>query len=225
MAEAPARSPSRSSRTASSPRAVCSSLSRRMVSIDAFSCCQCAVIPSRCSAEVGQLRLQPLQALVGGLVGLLLQRHLLDLELADAPDHLVQLGRQGVDLDAQLARRLVDQVDGLVGQEAPRDVAVRKDGGGDQRRILDAHAVVDLVALGQPAQDGDGVLHRGLAHEDRLEPALQGGVLLDRRPVLVERGGADEPELAARQHGLDHLPGVHRPFGRARARRGCAPRR
>ena len=167
--------------------------------------------------QVGQLRLQTLQALGRGLVGLLLQRHLLDLELADAPDHLVQLGRQRVDLDAQLARRLVDQVDGLVGQEAAGDVAVREDGGGHQRSILDAHAVVHLVALGQPAQDGDGVLHRGLADEDRLEAALQRGVLLDRGAVLVEGGGADEPELAARQHGLDHLAGVHGPLGRAGA--------
>ena len=170
--------------------------------------------------QVGQLRLQALQALGRGVVGLLLQRHLLDLELADAPDHLVQLGGQRIDLDAQLAGRLVDQVDGLVGQEAPGDVAVGEDGGGDQRSILDAHAVVHLVAFRQPAQDGDGVLDRGLADEDRLEAPLQRGVLLDGGAVLVERGGADEPELAARQHRLDHLPGVHGPLGRAGADNG-----
>ena len=77
--------------------------------------------------------------------------------------------------------------------------------------------MVHLVALRQAAQDGDGVLDRGLAHEDRLEAPLQRGVLLDGGAVLVERGGADEAELAAGQHGLDHLPGVHRPLGRAGA--------
>ena len=41
-------------------------------------------------------------------------------------DDLVELGRHRVDLGAQLGRRLVDQVDGLVGQEAVGDVAVRQ---------------------------------------------------------------------------------------------------
>ena len=60
----------------------------------------------------------------------------------------------------------------------------------------------------------------GSPDEHRLEPALQRGVLLDGGAVLVERGGADEPELAAGQHGLDHLPGVHGPLGRAGADNG-----
>ncbi len=77
--------------------------------------------------------------------------------------------------------------------------------------------MVDLVALLEPAEDGDGVLHRGLVHEDGLEPAFERRVLLDVLAVLVERRRPDEPELAARQHGLDHVAGVHRPFGPARA--------
>ena len=170
--------------------------------------------------QVGQLRLQLAQALGRGVVGLLLQRHLLDLELTDAPDHLVQFGRQRVDLDAQLAGRLVDEIDGLVRQEAAGDVAIGEDGGGDQRSILDAHAVVHLVALLEPAQNGDGVFDRGLTDEHRLEAALQRGVLLDGGAVLVERGGADEPELAARQHRLDHLPGIHGSLGGAGAHNG-----
>jgi hypothetical protein len=43
-----------------------------------------------------------------------------------------------------ISRGLVHEVDGLVGQEAVGDVAVREDGGGDERGVLDAHAVVDL---------------------------------------------------------------------------------
>ena len=35
--------------------------------------------------------------------------------------------------------------------------------------------------------------------------------------VLVERGGADGVQLAARQHRLEHVGGVHRAFGGARA--------
>ena len=55
---------------------------------------------------------------------LLLQRLALDLQLHDAAVDLVQLRRHRVDLGAQLGRRLVHQVDGLVRQEAVGDVAV-----------------------------------------------------------------------------------------------------
>ena len=105
---------------------------------------------------------------------------------------------------------LVDQVDRLVGQEAVRDVALRQRGRGDDRRVLDAHAVVHLVALLEPAQDRDRVLHARLLHEHRLEAALERGVLLDVLAVLVERGGADGAQLAAREHRLEQVGGVDR---------------
>ena len=58
---------------------------------------------------------------------------------------------------------------------------------------------------------------RRLADEDRLEAALERRVLLDVLAVLVERGGADHAQLAARQHRLEHVAGVHRALGRAGA--------
>ena len=94
---------------------------------------------------------------------------------------------------------------------------MREHRGRDQRGVLDADAVVHLVALLEPAQDGDGVLDRRLAHVDLLEAALERGVLLDVLAVLVERGGADHAQLAARQHRLDHVAGVDRALGAARA--------
>ena len=51
---------------------------------------------------------------------------------------------------------------------------------------------------------------RRLADEDLLEAALERGVLLDPLAVLVERGRADHPQLAAGQHRLEHVAGVHR---------------
>ena len=54
--------------------------------------------------------------------------------------------------------RLVDEVDRLVRQEAVGDVAVRERRGGDERGVLDAHAVEHLEALAQAAQDRDRVL-------------------------------------------------------------------
>ena len=52
---------------------------------------------------------------------------------------------------------------------------------------------------------------------DRLEAALERGVLLDVLAVLVERRGADHAQLAAREHRLEHVAGVHRALGRAGA--------
>ena len=167
---------------------------------------------------VGQLGAQLLQPFLGGGVLLLGQRHLLDLEPAHQPLDLVDLDGPGVDLHPQPRRGLVDQVDGLVRQEAAGDVAVGQRGRGDQSGVGDPDAVVHLVAVLQPAQDADGVLDRRLADEHLLEAALQGGVLLDVLAVLVEGGGADHAQLAAGQHRLDHVAGVHRALtGRAGA--------
>jgi len=51
----------------------------------------------------------------------------------------------------------------------------------------------------------------------RLEPPLQGAVLLDVLAELVERRGADALELASRQGGLQHVGGVDRPLRAARS--------
>ena len=186
--------------------------------IASFSCSHCAFrrprlflagppAPSRASASRS----------CDAAVRLLAQRLALDLELHDAPLDLVELRRHRVDLHPQLRRRLVDEVDRLVGQEAIGDVAVRQHGRGDERRVLELHAVMDLVALAQAAQDADRVLDRRLADEHRLEAALERGVLLDVLAVLVERRRADGVQLAAREHRLQHVRRVHRPFGRAGA--------
>ena len=152
-------------------------------------------------------------------------RRELDLELPDAAVRLVELDRRRVDLHTQARRGLVDEVDRLVGQEAVGDVAVGEDGRGDERRVADLDAVVRLVALLQPTQDRDRVRDRGLADEDRLEAALERGVLLDVLAVLVERRRAHRAQFTAREHrlqaGWPHRP---RPPPLPR-RRSCAARR
>ena len=107
----------------------------------------------------------------------------LDLELHDAPLDFVELRRHRVDLHAQLRRRLVDQVDRLVRQEAVGDVAVRQHRRGDQRRVLELHLVMNLVALAQAAQDADRVLDRRLADEHRSGSAVRA-----RRPSRCASG-------------------------------------
>ena len=69
--------------------------------------------------------------------------------------------------------------------------------------------MVHLVALLQTTQDADGVFHGRLGGVDLLEAALEGGVLFDVLAVLVQGGGAHQAQLAAGQHGLNHVAGVH----------------
>ena len=115
---------------------------------------------------------------------------------------IVELCGHGVDLRADHRAGLIDEVDGLVGQETVGDIAVGERRGGDKRVVVDANAVIDLIALLQAAQDGNGVLDRRLVDHDGLEAALEGGVLFDILAVLVERGRADAVQLAAGQHRL-----------------------
>src|SRR5690606_10496539 len=76
-----------------------------------------------------------------------------------------------------------------------------------------AHAVVHLEALAEPSQDRDRVLDRRSIDEHGLEAALERGVLLEVLAVLIERRRADAVELAASEHRLEQVAGVHRSFG------------
>ena len=158
--------------------------------------------------QVGEFTSERLQARLARLVGLLGQRRLLDLEPHHAAGHFVEFSGQGVDLGADQGAGLVDEVDRLVGQEPVGDVAVGEGGRGDQGVVLDPHAVVNLEALAQAAQDGHRVLDRRRVDEDRLESPLEGRVLLDVLAVLVQGGRADAMEFAPREHRLEQVAGV-----------------
>ena len=97
------------------------------------------------------------------------------------------------------------------------DVAVRERGRRDDGAVGDAHAVMELVFLLEPAQDRDCFLHRRLVHEYRLEAPRERGILFDILAVFIERGRADAMQLAARKRRLEHVRGVHRAFGFAGA--------
>ena len=166
------------------------------------------------ACELGLEHVQP-RARAG--IVLLLQRLLLDLEPDDLAVDRIELLRLGIDLHVQPRRRLVDQVDRLVGQEAVGDVAVRQRRRGDQRAVGDAHAVMHLVFVLEAAQDRDRVLDARLVDIDRLEAPRQSGVLLDVLLVFVERGGADAMQFAAGQRRLEQVRGVHGAVGLAGA--------
>jgi hypothetical protein len=153
----------------------------------------------------------------GALEVLRVDRVLLGLAgLLDLGVEVGEVRRRGHRPDAQARAGLVDEVDRLVRQVAVGDVAVGELGRGDERVVGDGDAVVGLVAVAQALEDLDGVLHRGLLDLDRLEPALERGVLLEVLAVLVERGGADGLDLAAGQHRLEDAGGVDRALGGTR---------
>ena len=77
--------------------------------------------------------------------------------------------------------------------------------------------MMDLEPLTQTTQDRDRVLDRGLVDHHRLKAALQCGVLFDMPAVLLKRGSADAVQLAAGEHRLEHVAGIHRTFRRAGA--------
>ena len=81
--------------------------------------------------EVAKFLFKLRQPVLGGLIRLLFQRLGLDLPLQDIAVERVEFFRFAIHFHTQARRRLVHQVDGLVGQEAVRDVAA---GQGSRRR-------------------------------------------------------------------------------------------
>ncbi len=173
--------------------------------------------PGALFLQVGEFLFQLGEPVLAGGVLFLRQRLTLHLALHDLAVQLVDLRRLGIQLDLQTGSRLVHEVHRLVRQETLGQIPVRKLRRRDERRVENADAVVDLVALLQAAQDGDGVLHARLVHDHRLETAFQGGVLFDVLAVLVERGRADGAQFAARELGLEQVGRVHGTLRRARA--------
>jgi hypothetical protein len=86
--------------------------------------CQRVVSSADCCSRFGELVAQRLEPVLRGRVLLLAERRFLDLELDDPPVEPLDLLGLALDLHADPARRLVHQVDRLVGQEALGDVAV-----------------------------------------------------------------------------------------------------
>ena len=134
------------------------------------------------------LLLELLAPIPRSAVALLAERLALDLELNEAPVEPVHLLGLGVDLHSDPPRRLVDQIDRLVGELALGDVSMRERRGGDDGGVADVHPVVDLVALLQPAEDRDRVLDARRLHQHLLESPREGRVFLQVLAELVQSG-------------------------------------
>ncbi len=145
-----------------------------------------------------------------GLLLLLLQRLDLLLQRLD----LLRLHKHR---QAQFRGRFVDQVNRLVRQEPVVDITGRQADRGAQRLIRDRHLMMFLIAPAEALEDLIRLVLRRLLHRHRLEPALQGRVLLDIFTVLVNRRRADQLDLAAGKRRLQDIRSVDGPFRAARA--------
>ena len=124
-----------------------------------------------------------------------------------------QLGRIQIEPRAGL----VDQVDGLVGQEAVGDIPLAHLGRTTAHFVRNGYAVEALVVRSDALQNFGGLCDRRLADIHRLEAALERGVLFDILAVLLEGGRADHLDVAARERGFENVRRVHRAFRVARA--------
>ena len=177
--------------------------------------------------QIGNLFLQALdfffnqlKTLLRSFVFFALDGFAFDLQLDQATVQLVHHLGLGVQLDLDFGRRLVNQINRLVGQKTVGDVAVTQFSRRDDSRVGDVHAVVYLVAFFQAAQNGHGGFHRRLSHQNFLEAAFQCRVFFNVLAVLVQRSSAYAVQLAARQRGFEHIACIHRTFGLARADHG-----
>ncbi len=164
-----------------------------------------------------QLALHHLQPLPRGRIRLPRQRRPLNLKRRRLPLQIINLHRHTANLDRQRRRRLIHQINRLVWQKTVRYVTVRERRRRHNRRILDPHLVVRLIALLQPAQNRHRILDIRLAHIHNLKPPFERRILLDVLAILIQRRRANRPQPTARQRRLQHVARVHRTFRRASA--------
>ena len=145
---------------------------------------------------------QLFQPLLRRSVGFLFQGLPLDLQLNQPAFEPIQRLWLGIHFHADLAGCFIDQVNGLIRQLAIGNVSVRQLGGRDDGTVGDLNPVVNLIALFQPTQDGNGIFLTGLADQHLLETALQCCVFFNIFPVLIQRGGADTVQLTPGQRRL-----------------------
>ena len=168
----------------------------------------------------GEFRRDDLRPFFAGGVFFLFQSSQFDLQTHGMAFQFIDFHRTGIDFRPQLGRGFVHQVDRLVRQESFRDIFIGKRGGSHQSSVTDLHAVMQLIAFLEAAQNGNGIFQTGLLDHDRLETAFQSSVFLDIFAVFIQGGGADAVQFATRQHGFEQVAGIHRTFRSARADHG-----
>ncbi len=134
--------------------------------------------------------------------------------------HLGNLVRQSRLPQLHARPGFVDQIDGLVRQEAVGNISAR-----EVHRVLDglfgvADGVKLFVTLAHALQHQNGFLFVGRAHFHGLEAAFQRAIALHGLAIFARCGGANALNFAAAQRRLQDVGGVQRTFRRTRAHQG-----
>ena len=169
--------------------------------------------------QVGQLALQLLLAVaiaccqfevlvLHGILLLLLDEANLLLLLDDGRRHLCML-------QVYARTRLVEGVDGLVGEETVGDIAVCQFDTCLQGLVGIGNMVVLFVTILDVLQNLQRLLGRCRLNDDLLETTLQGSILLDGVAVFVECGGTDALYGATCQSRLHDVGCIHAARGGA----------
>src|SRR5260370_32400306 len=111
----------------------------------------------------------------------------------------------------------IDQANGLVGQEAVRDVAGRVRHGKLNRVRSVSNSVKFFVAVFDALQYLDGIRLVGRRHFDRLEAPFQGTVFFNRFAVFSWSRSANALNLAPGKRRLEDVGSIERALGGTRA--------
>src|SRR5947209_12446106 len=99
-------------------------------------------------------------------------------------------------LHTHTASGLVDQVNGLVGHVAIRDIAACHLGCCLDGLIGNCQSMVCLIAFADTLENINRLLDAGLTDNDLLEASLQSRITLNVLAVLIERGSTDTLQFA-----------------------------
>ena len=155
----------------------------------------------RALLQAGNIRAHVRELLVVGVRALGGHVVLFAAQAAELCVNFVVLGHRRVAQSGARAR-LVEQVDGLVGQVAVVDIPLGEHDGAPRDVVGDAHTVEVFVIALNALDDLGRLCNRRLLDRDGLEAALERGVFLDILAVLGKRRRADDLDFAAGKRGL-----------------------
>ena len=115
--------------------------------------------------------------------------------------------------NAHARARLVNHVNGLVGQETILDVALGQRHRRLQRFVGEVHVMMRLVAVAQAFHNANGLFRGRFGNRKRLEATRQGTVLLKVLAEFFKRGSANNLNLATAQRRLQNSRSVNGTFG------------
>ena len=156
-----------------------------------------------------QFSLDFLQMLSGKLVVLFFQSRFFDFMLDDLSLDDIQFHGHGVHFCADHGAGFIHQVDGLIGQETVGNISVGQSRRRNDGLILNFYTVVNFISFLQATQDGNGILHRWFADQNRLETAFQSGVFFHILSVFIQGCRTDAVQFPPCQHRLQKVPCVH----------------